>query len=97
MIEKLNKNAKVEKFTNMLGIAVRLIVIYPLSCKYYKKIYTVVCENMCKNNFSERVFIFALSKFLPYPLCRPILDARSLKLRCFCDFLDCKGVETTPL
>ena len=29
MIEKLNKNAKVEKFTNMLGIAVRLIVIDP--------------------------------------------------------------------
>ena len=31
MNEKLNKNAKVEKFTNMLGIAVRLIVIDPLS------------------------------------------------------------------
>ena len=30
MKEKLNKNAKVEKFTNMLGIAVRLIVIDPL-------------------------------------------------------------------
>ena len=29
MIEKFNKNAKVEKFTNMLGIAVRLIVIDP--------------------------------------------------------------------
>ena len=28
MSEKLNKNAKVEKFTNMLGIAVRLIVIH---------------------------------------------------------------------
>ena len=27
MNEKINKNAKVEKFTNMLGIAVRLIVI----------------------------------------------------------------------
>ena len=25
----LNKNAKVEKFTNMMGIAVRLIVIDP--------------------------------------------------------------------
>ena len=31
MNEKFNKNAKVEKFTNMLGIAVRLIVIDPLS------------------------------------------------------------------
>ena len=31
MIEKFNKNAKVEQFTNMLGIAVRIIVIDPLS------------------------------------------------------------------
>ena len=30
MNEKFNENAKVEKFTNMLGIAVRLIVIDPL-------------------------------------------------------------------
>ena len=29
MIKKFNKNAKVEKFTNLLGIAVRLIVIDP--------------------------------------------------------------------
>ena len=29
MNEKFNKNAKYEKFTNMLGIAVRLIVIDP--------------------------------------------------------------------
>ena len=29
MNEKFNKNAKVENFTNMMGIAVRLIVIYP--------------------------------------------------------------------
>ena len=29
MNEKFNKNAKVEKFTTMLGIAVRLIVIDP--------------------------------------------------------------------
>ena len=31
MNEKFNKNAKVEKFTTMLGIAVRLIVIDPSS------------------------------------------------------------------
>ena len=31
MNEKFNKNAKVEKFTNMLGIAVRLIIIDPLT------------------------------------------------------------------
>ena len=30
MNEKFNKNAKVEKFTSMLGIAIRLIVIDPL-------------------------------------------------------------------
>ena len=29
MNEKFNKNAKIEKLTNMLGIAVRLIVIDP--------------------------------------------------------------------
>ena len=34
MNEKLNKNAKVEKFTNMPGIAVRLIVIDPFSPQY---------------------------------------------------------------
>ena len=34
MNEKFNKNAKVEKFTTMLGIAVRLIVIEPL-CQVY--------------------------------------------------------------
>ena len=30
MNETFNKNAKVEKFTTMLGIAVRLIIIDPL-------------------------------------------------------------------
>ena len=30
MNEKFNKNAKLETFTNILGIAVRLIVIDPL-------------------------------------------------------------------
>ena len=29
MHEKFNKNVKVEKFTNMLGIAVRLIIMDP--------------------------------------------------------------------
>ena len=31
MNEKFTKNAKVQKFTNMLGIAVRLIVIDPFA------------------------------------------------------------------
>ena len=43
MIEKLNKNAKVEKFTNMLGIAVRLIVIDP-SIKI-ATLHGMVCQN----------------------------------------------------
>ena len=33
MNQKFNKNAKVKKFTNMLGIAVRLIIIDSLDCK----------------------------------------------------------------
>ena len=36
MNEKFNKNANVEKFTNMLGIAVRLIVIDPYTNMYGK-------------------------------------------------------------
>ena len=34
MNEKFNKNTKVKKFTTMLGIAVRLIVIDPFSRKF---------------------------------------------------------------
>ena len=34
MNEKFNKNAKVEKFTTMLGIAVRLIVTDPFSREF---------------------------------------------------------------
>ena len=37
MNEKFNKNAKVEKFTTMMGIAVRLIVIDPLQSMIYMK------------------------------------------------------------
>ena len=36
MNEKFNKNAKVEKFTTMLGIAVHLIVTDPLQIKILK-------------------------------------------------------------
>ena len=36
MNEKFNKNAKVEKNTNMLGIAVRLIVIDPWASPGHK-------------------------------------------------------------
>ena len=35
MNEKFNKNAKVEKFTNMLGIAVCLIVKDPLAFCFF--------------------------------------------------------------
>ena len=45
MIEKFNKNAEVEKFTNMLGIAVRLIVIDPLVivCELHVVLYLSLC------------------------------------------------------
>ena len=44
MNEKFTKNAKVQKFTNMLGIAVRLIVIdpYATSCHSYPELSPVV-------------------------------------------------------
>ena len=38
MREKFNKNAKGEKFTILLGIAIRLIVIDPLILFYIKKL-----------------------------------------------------------
>ena len=43
MNEKFNENAKVEKYTNMLGIAVRLIVIYPLSVFVFVYLKTNIC------------------------------------------------------
>ena len=42
MIEKINKNAKVKKFTNLLGIAIRLIVIDPFSEEWISGTYTVL-------------------------------------------------------
>ena len=45
MNEKFNKNAKVEKFTTMLGIAVRLIVIDPLRLIYLHELLFLV-QNM---------------------------------------------------
>ena len=47
MNEKFNKNAKVEKFTTMLGIAVRLIVIDPL--KSLKQIWVSILEKSSRN------------------------------------------------
>ena len=44
MNEKFNKNAEVEKFTIMLGIAVRLIVIDP-----FKSIYVRLTDRKSKN------------------------------------------------
>ena len=57
MNKKFNKNAKVEKFTTMLGIAVRLIVIDPLnnSSKFLQflaglnilaKFYSIPCKDV---------------------------------------------------
>ena len=44
MNEKFNKNAKVEKFTNMMGIALRLIVIDPCMI-YYKSWFQYLKDN----------------------------------------------------
>ena len=44
MNEKFNKNAKVEKFTLLLGKAVRLIVIDPL--QYLEKIIHIKSNNL---------------------------------------------------
>ena len=50
MNEKFNKNAKVEKFTTMLGIAVRLIVIDPFIFK--------------KNTDKERPFCYFIPVYM---------------------------------
>ena len=42
MNEKFNKNTKVYKFTNILGIVVRLIVIDPLNKCLYTYVYTYI-------------------------------------------------------
>ena len=69
MIEKLNKNAKVENFTNMLGIAVRLIVIDPFKCQiilyelsfqvwllYHNQSFNKMC--LCNTNFlRQQVYV----------------------------------------
>ena len=47
MNETFNKNAKVEKFTTMLGIAVRLIIIDPLH---------TVCKSAHVNGVLEAIF-----------------------------------------
>ena len=54
MNEKFNKNAKVEKFTTMLGIAFRLIVIDPLAkyCTCTQKQLDAKWSDNKLNNFS---------------------------------------------
>ena len=58
MNEKFNKNAEVEKFTTMLGIAVRLIVIDPYSTLVY------VFFNLLVVTFSPPSFLMGSSDFL---------------------------------
>ena len=54
MNEKFNKNAKVENFTTMLGIAVRLIVIDP----YCFGLFSVLTEHRSKFVFCQIYVIF---------------------------------------
>ena len=51
MNEKFNKNVKLEKFTNILGIAVRLIIIDPY---FIQLLYPLQCcnEGMIRSLFS---------------------------------------------
>ena len=46
MIEKFNKNAKGEKFTNLLGIAIRLIVIDPLKSHAHNETASVILQTV---------------------------------------------------
>ena len=57
MNEKFNKNAKVEKLTTMLGIAVRLIVIDPL------KVFVGEIHSVMINIWGYLVVICFLSLF----------------------------------
>ena len=71
MNEKFNKNAKVEKFTTMLGIAVRLIVIDPLCMQIiqsqtcyllilYYMYYEFCFENMMSISYFKNLAIIPL-------------------------------------
>ena len=62
MNEKFNKNAKVEKFTNMLGIAVRLIVIDPLFSGLLLSMFSRTCisNNEIKTHFIEGAILAVL-------------------------------------
>ena len=68
MNEKFNKNAKVEKFTNMLGIAVCLIVIVPSisskflfvkfkveNCNYFYQSIISLSKTICSHEIVARV------------------------------------------
>ena len=57
MNEKINKKAKIEKFNNMLGIAVRLIVIDPFVMREALfKIYTwILCLSYLHEKQTSRI------------------------------------------
>ena len=61
MIEKFNKNAKVEKFTNMLGIVVRLIVIDPLRIAWDR---CILLNLRSKTRQKATLFVSYLDLFL---------------------------------
>ena len=64
MNAKFNKNAKVEKFTTMLGLAVRLIVIDPLCIIIVKKGNNTK-HQICRNEKKIWILIYLIS---PTPL-----------------------------
>ena len=64
MNEKFNKNAKVDKFTNMLGIAVRLLVIDPL-CTWAKG-YWLMSFSVCWSKYLSFLWSCGIKTYLNF-------------------------------
>ena len=89
MNEKFNKNAKVEKFTNMLGIAVRLIVRDPFGLSIDKKMHAdpsiASSHNMMHwwiSWFCHSIMIFIHTLFYNF--------SKLLSIRCICGTSEAK-------
>ena len=65
MNEKFNKNAKVEKFTNMLGIAVCLIVIDPfIHCNIGRKVaICMACSRLLLISEKETLGLYYFKRY----------------------------------
>ena len=77
MNEKFNKNEKVEQFTTMLGIAVRLIVINPL--KFHFK-FQMQYERTCHKECTLRIRIGPASNITPHRRSLRVLSGEAMPL-----------------